>query len=100
MPVVIAQQLALKGIDVVTVRDIGQLGDSDINHLQRATEMERVLCTQLNIYELVPLRFKRFQKSFVFLRLFVVKDFTFSLKTLIHQKMSNQSHLANFPNPA
>lgn len=45
MPIVIAEQLALKGIDVVTVRDIGHLGDSDINHLQRATEMERVLCT-------------------------------------------------------
>jgi len=45
MPVVIAEQLALKGIDVLTVRDLGQLGDSDINHLRRATEMECVLCT-------------------------------------------------------
>lgn len=41
----IAEQLAKSDIDVVTVRDIEQLGDRDINHLQRATEMGRVLCT-------------------------------------------------------
>jgi predicted nuclease of predicted toxin-antitoxin system len=41
----IAEQLAKSDIDVVTIRDVEQLGDSDINHLQRATEMGRVLCT-------------------------------------------------------
>ena len=45
VPVVIADQLRRKGIDVITVRDIGRLGDSDENHLQRAAAMERVLCT-------------------------------------------------------
>ncbi len=37
VPVVIAPQLRRKGIDVVTVRDLGRLGDSDENHLARAT---------------------------------------------------------------
>lgn len=45
VPIVIAEQLKRKGIEVVTVRDIGRLGDSDENHLQRATEMGYVLCT-------------------------------------------------------
>jgi predicted nuclease of predicted toxin-antitoxin system len=45
VPVVIADQLRRKGIDVVTVRDIGRLGDSNENHLQRATKMQRILCT-------------------------------------------------------
>jgi hypothetical protein len=34
-----------RGIDAVTVRDLKLLGDTDINHLQRASEMGRVLCT-------------------------------------------------------
>lgn len=42
---VIAEQLARHGIDVVTVRDLGELGDDDPNHLRRATELGRVLCT-------------------------------------------------------
>ena len=41
----IAEQLVRRGIDAVTVRELGELGDADINHLQRATEMERVLVT-------------------------------------------------------
>ena len=41
----IAAQLARGGIDAITVRDLGLLGDEDINHLERATEMDRVLCT-------------------------------------------------------
>ena len=41
----IAAQLIRSGIDAVTVRDLDELGDSDVNHLQRATEMGRVLCT-------------------------------------------------------
>ncbi len=43
--IVIAEQLKRRGIDVVTVRDLGLLGDEDINHLERATELGRVLCT-------------------------------------------------------
>lgn len=42
----IAEQLKRRGIDVVTVRDVGRLGNSDVNHLKRATEMGQVLCTQ------------------------------------------------------
>lgn len=45
LPVEIARQLILRGIDTVTVRDLHRLGDSDPNHLRRATGMERVLCT-------------------------------------------------------
>ena len=45
LPVEIERQLKGRGINVVTVRDLGLLGDADINHLQRATEMNRVFCT-------------------------------------------------------
>lgn len=41
----IAAQLRLRGIDMVTVGELGVLGDSDENHLTRATEMGRVLVT-------------------------------------------------------
>ncbi len=45
MPPAIAEQLVSGGIDAVTVRDLDELGDSDSNHLQRATELGRTLCT-------------------------------------------------------
>jgi hypothetical protein len=45
MPVAIAKQLRRRGIEVVTVLDLGLLGDKDINHLARAAEMGYVLCT-------------------------------------------------------
>ena len=45
VPVVIARQLARRGIEAVTVRDLGYLGDSDANHLVRATAMGYILCT-------------------------------------------------------
>lgn len=41
----LAEQLKRRGIEAVTVRDLGLLGDSDLSHLQRATEMGDVLCT-------------------------------------------------------
>lgn len=41
----VAEQLQLRGIEVVTVRDLGRLVDSDDNHLARATAMGYVLCT-------------------------------------------------------
>ena len=41
----IAVQLRQKGIDAVTVYDLGLAGDTDVNHLVRATEMGRVLVT-------------------------------------------------------
>lgn len=43
--IAIAEQLQRRGHDVVTVLSLNVLGDSDINHLTRATEMGRVLCT-------------------------------------------------------
>ena len=43
--VAIAEQLSRGGIDVVTARDLNQLGADDTNHLERAADMERVLCT-------------------------------------------------------
>lgn len=42
---VIADQLRLRGVDIVTVRDLSLLGDSDANHLARAVAMKRVLVT-------------------------------------------------------
>lgn len=42
----IAAQLIRHGIDVITVRDLSLLGDSDPNHLRLASELGRVLCTQ------------------------------------------------------
>lgn len=41
----VAEQIKLRGIDAVTVRDLNLLGDTDMNHLQHAAEMGRVLCT-------------------------------------------------------
>lgn len=41
----IANQLRLRGIDAVSVRDLNLRGDSDENHLARALEMGRVLVT-------------------------------------------------------
>lgn len=45
IPVAIAKQLQQRGIEAITVRDLNLLGDEDINHLNRATEMGYVLCT-------------------------------------------------------
>jgi uncharacterized protein with PIN domain len=42
----IASTLRMDGIDVVSAHDLQVLGDSDENHLHRATTMGRVLCTQ------------------------------------------------------
>jgi hypothetical protein len=41
----VAEQLIQKGIEAISTRSLGKLGDSDVNHLQRATEMGFVLCT-------------------------------------------------------
>lgn len=43
--VAVAEQMRQRGVDAVTARDLGVLGDKDINHLRRAGEMGRVLCT-------------------------------------------------------
>ena len=41
----IAEQLRVRGIDAICVQEIEQRGDSDQNHLARATSEERVLVT-------------------------------------------------------
>ncbi|MBZ0318395.1 MAG: DUF5615 family PIN-like protein [Anaerolineae bacterium] len=41
----VSEQLAAGKIDVVSAHSLEKLGDEDINHLQRATELGRVLCT-------------------------------------------------------
>lgn len=41
----IARQLKLRGIDAVSVRDLGTLGDPDTTHLERASQLQRVLVT-------------------------------------------------------
>ena len=41
----IAIQLRRRGISVVTAQELSVLGDSDVNHLKRATDMGHVLCT-------------------------------------------------------
>lgn len=45
VPTAVAEQLVRHGIDAVSVKNLAALGDSDINHLRRATEMGRMLCT-------------------------------------------------------
>ena len=45
VPVAVATQLQRRGVDAVTVRDLGFLGDSDVNHLARATRLGYILCT-------------------------------------------------------
>lgn len=45
VPVAIAGQLRRRGIEAVTVLDLGLLGETDVNHLKRAAEMGYVLCT-------------------------------------------------------
>lgn len=45
VPIAVSTQLQRRGIEAVTVRDLGHLGDSDPNHLERAASMEYVLCT-------------------------------------------------------
>jgi predicted nuclease of predicted toxin-antitoxin system len=41
----IADQLRRRGVDIVTVHDLDAAGDSDENHLFRATRLQRVLVT-------------------------------------------------------
>lgn len=43
--VAVAEQMRKRGIDAITVRDLAALGDADRHHLQRASEMGRVVCT-------------------------------------------------------
>ncbi len=45
VPVVVAEHLNRRGIDAVTVRELGRLSNADRDHLTRATVMGRVLCT-------------------------------------------------------
>ena len=45
VPVAVAEQLQRRGIEAATVRDLGLLGDEDVNHLRNATEKGYVLCT-------------------------------------------------------
>ena len=53
VPVEVARQLQARDIDVVTVRDLDLLGDEDTHHLQRASEMGRVLCAYDTDYVLL-----------------------------------------------
>jgi predicted nuclease of predicted toxin-antitoxin system len=41
----IALQLRYRGIDAVSARDLGKLGDDDLSHLERSSRMGRVLVT-------------------------------------------------------
>lgn len=41
----VAEQLVRHGIEVITVRTLELLGDEDMSHLVRATQMGYVLCT-------------------------------------------------------
>jgi predicted nuclease of predicted toxin-antitoxin system len=41
----VTEQLIRWGIDAVSVHTLEVLGDADINHLQRAAQMGRTLCT-------------------------------------------------------
>jgi predicted nuclease of predicted toxin-antitoxin system len=41
----VSEQLAASGLDAVSAHSLDSLGDEDQTHLERATQMERVLCT-------------------------------------------------------
>ncbi|MDX2079097.1 MAG: DUF5615 family PIN-like protein [bacterium] len=41
----VAHQLRYNGVEVITARDLGLLGESDIKHLDNASQMGYVLCT-------------------------------------------------------
>lgn len=41
----VMSQLVQHGIEAVSAKSLEKLGDTDTNHLQRATEMGHVLCT-------------------------------------------------------
>jgi predicted nuclease of predicted toxin-antitoxin system len=41
----VSEQLAASGLDVISAHSLEALGDDDLNHLQRASAMGRVLCT-------------------------------------------------------
>ncbi len=41
----VSEQLSRTGFDSVSAHSLDKRGDKDIDHLRRATEMERVLCT-------------------------------------------------------
>lgn len=45
LPPVIADQLRLRGIDIVTARDLNALGDSDRVHFVRCNQLGRVFVT-------------------------------------------------------
>jgi hypothetical protein len=45
VPTEVGLQLRSSGIDAVTARDLGSLGATDRDHLQRATAQSRMLCT-------------------------------------------------------
>lgn len=41
----VSEQLVLSGLDAISAHSLGALGDKDPDHLHRAAEMGRVLCT-------------------------------------------------------
>ncbi len=43
--IAVSEQLEKAGFDVVSVRSLNTRGEEDMNHLQSATKMGRVLCT-------------------------------------------------------
>jgi hypothetical protein len=45
VPLEVEKQLSLSSIDVVSARSLGQLGADDVDHLNRAHRLGRVLCT-------------------------------------------------------
>lgn len=45
VPVAVATQLRRRGIEALTVRDLGYLGGGDEDHLQRAASLGYVVCT-------------------------------------------------------
>ena len=45
IPIAGSEPLQRRGIDAVTVRDLELRGESDADHMRRASEMGRVFCT-------------------------------------------------------
>lgn len=71
LPVEIARQLASRGIEAVTARDLGLLGAADLTHLVRARELGYVFCTMMPILLTWPYRGWSTAASFLVSKMFI-----------------------------
>lgn len=87
----VSEQLALVGLDVVSAHSLGVLGDQDRHHLQRATQMERVLCTcDSDFIELAQENTEHSGIVFGAMQAFSIGDWVRYIRRLHAQKTADQ----------